>query len=118
VINGNLTISEQAGDGDVTLKNVVVKGTTTIKGGGMNSIHLENSTLNSVVVNKADGHVRLVAAGYTQVGTVTLQSGAILEEDQLTAGGFEDIKHSPSCSKCDLERKLPERRGTGCKFHG
>lgn len=91
VINGDLTITEQVGDGDVTLRNVIVKGTTTIKGGGMNSIHLENSTLNSVVVNKADGHVRLVANGSTQVGSVTLQSGAKLEEDQLSGNGFEDV---------------------------
>jgi hypothetical protein len=91
VINGDLTITEQVGDGDVSLKNVIVKGTTTIKGGGMNSIHLVNSTLNSVVVNKADGHVRLVANGSTQVGSVTLQSGAKLEEDQLSGNGFEDV---------------------------
>jgi hypothetical protein len=91
VINGDLTITDQVGDGDVILKNVVVKGTTTIKGGGMNSIHLEDSTLNSVIVNKADGHVRLVANGSTQVGSVTLQSGAKLEEDQLSGDGFEDV---------------------------
>ncbi|MGI5921996.1 MAG: S-layer homology domain-containing protein, partial [Syntrophomonadaceae bacterium] len=41
-ITGNLLIAESVGEGDVTLKNVTVKGTTTVKGGGENSIKVEN----------------------------------------------------------------------------
>jgi uncharacterized protein YjdB len=91
VINGNLTIEESVGEGDVYLKSVVVKGDTIVKGGGANSIHFENSILVNVIVNKADGSIRIVVSGSTSVQEVTLQSGAKLEESNLTGLGFETV---------------------------
>ena len=90
-INGNLLIAESVGNGDVTLKNVTVKGTTTVKGGGKNSIIVEDCSLGTVDVNKAGGNVRIVISGNTTVVQVTLASGAILEESNLTGTGFAGI---------------------------
>ncbi|HZK42915.1 MAG TPA: S-layer homology domain-containing protein, partial [Syntrophomonadaceae bacterium] len=59
-IEGNLNITEAVGQGDVTLKNVKVTGTTTIKGGGENSVYLEKTQLAKVIVNKSDGKIRIV----------------------------------------------------------
>ncbi|MCL6579375.1 MAG: DUF5666 domain-containing protein, partial [Candidatus Bathyarchaeota archaeon] len=77
------------GDGTVTLKNVTVKGTTYIYGGGANSIHLDDSTIGQAVVQK-DG-VRIVASGSTTVSQVTAQSSLTLEASNLTGTGFGSI---------------------------
>ncbi|QSZ27623.1 S-layer homology domain-containing protein [Aceticella autotrophica] len=90
-IKGNLLISKAVGDGNVTLKNVIIEGTTTINGGGEHSIVLEDCTLAQIIVNKDDGKIRLVAKGATKADSVTLQSGAKLEEDNITGKGFANI---------------------------
>ncbi|WFD11114.1 S-layer homology domain-containing protein [Tepidibacter hydrothermalis] len=95
-IDGDLTISSHVGDGEVYLEDVTVKGTTYIYGGGENSVYLEDCDLGKVVVDKNGDDVRLVAQGSTTIDTVTLKSGAILEEDtsgsdKLTKSGFDDV---------------------------
>lgn len=91
VINGNLVLRETIGDGNMTLDNVVVKGETIIKGGGANSIHINNSTLGKVTVIREGNTIRIVAAGSTSIGTVNIGSGAKLEEENLTGAGFGDV---------------------------
>ncbi|KAI7259972.1 hypothetical protein KC345_g10176 [Hortaea werneckii] len=91
IITGNLVISEAVGKGDVTLKNVTVKGTTTIAGGGKNSIHVVDSVLVTVIVNKKDGSIRIVTEGASSVEQITLQSGALLEEGSGTGSGFGNV---------------------------
>src|SRR5665647_2013852 len=59
-ISGDLLISDAVGSGEVTLNNVTVKGTTTINGGGANSIHLKDCSLGTVIADKADGNLRVV----------------------------------------------------------
>lgn len=88
-ITGNLNLVEGIGDGDVTLKNVTVQGNTTIKGGGANSIHLEDCTLPSITISKEG--VRVVASGNTSVNVVRLESGATLVEVTATGPGFEAV---------------------------
>ena len=90
-INESLILAEGVGDGDVYLKNVTVKGTTTIKGGGARGINLENCTLGTVIVNKEDGSVRIAASGGASVLEIKLESGASLEEANLTGEGFGNI---------------------------
>ncbi|MGX4584524.1 S-layer homology domain-containing protein [Paenibacillus chitinolyticus] len=75
-IAGDLIISKQVGDGDVYLKNVKVQGRTLIYGGGENSVHMEDSVLLTVIVNKKTGAVRLVAEGKTTIQEVTIQSAS------------------------------------------
>ena len=92
-VNGNLLIAQGVGTGDVTLDNVKVKGSLIVLGGGPNSIKLKNSTVNSVLVDKKDGKVRILASGTTNVGNVNMSSGGKLEEDKMAAGseGFTSM---------------------------
>jgi hypothetical protein len=99
VITGNLLISQAVGDGNVYLKNVTVKGSTTILGGGMHSVVVENSTLGKVDVNKKTGDVRVLATGKTKIGTLTLESGAKLEEKDLQDVGFTTVDVAGSTPK-------------------
>ena len=48
----DLTISEQVGDGDITLDGLTVNGTTTIAGGGENTVHIVNCKLRIVIAAK------------------------------------------------------------------
>lgn len=80
-INGNLQVLESVANGDVTLDHVTVTGTTSIKGGGPNSIHALNSVLATVIVDKADGSVRLVLEGASDVQQIEIKSGAIVKND-------------------------------------
>ncbi|MFD1991869.1 S-layer homology domain-containing protein [Paenibacillus nicotianae] len=92
VIEGDLLLGAGIGEGDALLDHVTVKGTTTINGGGINSIHLQDSTLHTTVINKKDGNVRVVTTGTTTVQQMILQSGGLLEEQGLTTGsGFTNV---------------------------
>ncbi|HHW66605.1 S-layer homology domain-containing protein [Defluviitalea raffinosedens] len=90
-IKGNLTLAKEIGEGEVTLKNVKVEGTTYVYGGGENSIIIVNSTLGKVTVEKENGKIRLVVSGATTVGEVTAKSGVKLEESNLTKDGFTTV---------------------------
>lgn len=91
VITGNLTIAESVGDGEVTLDGVTVQGTTAILGGGENSIHIQDSRLGEVDVNRADGPVRIVISGHSSVATVTVHSGATIETSGLKGDGLANL---------------------------
>jgi hypothetical protein len=91
IITGDLTIAESVGDGDVYLNGVTVEGRTIILGGGEDSIHIQNSRLAVVEVNKADGPVRIVVSGNSSVATVTVQSGAKIETFELTGEGVANL---------------------------
>lgn len=88
IINGNLYLTEGIGDGQVTLDNVTVMGTTKVSGGGVNSIVFLDSTLGQVLINvPGNEKVRLVAQGATTVGMVETRTDAKLEELNLTSSG-------------------------------
>ncbi|SEN14527.1 S-layer homology domain-containing protein [Paenibacillus sp. OV219] len=94
IIEGDLLLAEGIGEGDVFLNNVTVKGTTTVKGGGVNSIHIKDSILVTVFVDKATGQIRIVAEGSTSIKEVTLQSGAKLESNTDKGTGFDIVNLS------------------------
>ena len=74
-ITGDLTISEAIGDGDAELNNVKVNGTTYINGGGENSITINQSELNKVLVDKKDGKIRIVLSKDSIIQTLVVDSG-------------------------------------------
>ncbi len=88
-INGNLVLSEDIAEGDVVLKKIEVQGNSTIKGGGANSVKLEDCILPRVTINKEG--VRVVASGKTAVPIVVLQSGATLVQTTISGPGFETV---------------------------
>ena len=76
-VEGNLVISEKVGDGDVTLKNVTVKGDLLVQGGGSKSIHMvDGSVAGKVVLDKKS--VNFVVEGEAKIDTIELkQIGSI-----------------------------------------
>ncbi|MDD2491741.1 MAG: S-layer homology domain-containing protein, partial [Bacteroidales bacterium] len=88
VIEGDLILGQGIGEGNVHLINVAVKGDTLVKGGGINSIIIENCNFTKIIIIKENGKVRVVAVGNTKVDEVELKSGAKLEESKLTGEGF------------------------------
>ncbi len=92
-IIGSLTLSEGIGEGEVTLNNLKVQGNTNINGGGSASVHVINCQINTVTITKENHQIRIIVQGETNIGTLTLNSGATLEESGLsaTAGGFSSV---------------------------
>jgi len=95
-IAGDLIIGKGVGEGDVTLSNVTVHGQTFVYGGGEHSIHLDNSVIVNIIVNKKDGTVRLVAKGSTSIQEVVVQTGANVEAEK-----------GVQVSKVSLTKELP-----------
>ncbi|WP_158560696.1 DUF4838 domain-containing protein [Paenibacillus contaminans] len=91
-VSGAMLLDEAIGEGDVRLKNVKVAGTTTVRGGGENSVHFDNSVIFSLVVDKASGTVRIAAEGSTVVASVIVKSSVILEHAGEEGGGFEKVE--------------------------
>ncbi len=85
LITGNLVLTEDIGEGSLELKNVTVKGSTVVQGGGEASILLEDTSLEEMVVNRPGKKVRITARGTTSVRMVILETGAVLEEETLEA---------------------------------
>jgi hypothetical protein len=106
IINGKLTFAAGIGNGDATLNNVTVKGATSVQGGGENSIHLNNSILLTITIDKKTGIVRIVAEGSTTVSQVNVNSPVTIQETNVTGAGFGNIKLTellPKGSKVTLK---------------
>ncbi|MCR8845179.1 S-layer homology domain-containing protein [Paenibacillus sp. SC116] len=78
-IKGDLILTQGVGEGDAALNNVKVDGKTLVYGGGKNSIHVNDSVLSHVTVNKKDGIVRFMVKGASTVQELILQSPAIVD---------------------------------------
>lgn len=87
VVEGNLYLTPGIGEGTVVLRNVTVKGTTIIAGGGKNSVILEDCELNKVVIEREDGIVRVSAQGGTSIQVIVVAAGTILDSVLLNEEG-------------------------------
>ncbi|NGZ76065.1 S-layer homology domain-containing protein [Saccharibacillus alkalitolerans] len=102
-IAGDLVIGKNVGEGDVTLKNVTVRGNTYVYGGGEHSIHIEGSHLVNIIVDKKEGTVRIVAQGETTVQEVVVRTGANLEAEKgVTVNKVELTNELPANSEVRL----------------
>jgi|GEM_PF-277172 len=90
-IVNNLHITKEVGNGEVTLKNVTIKGELLVEGGGLNTIIIEDSIVNKLTTNKEDGKVRILIEGETSVDFTSVKSESILEQNKLTGQGFEEL---------------------------
>ncbi|NMB40528.1 MAG: S-layer homology domain-containing protein, partial [Firmicutes bacterium] len=91
VITGNLTISEEVGDGNVTLNEITVKGTTFIRGGGKDSIHISGGQYNNIIVESTSGgSVRVVATDVEGLKIVISEKAA--GEEIVLEGTFESVE--------------------------
>ncbi len=96
IYTGNLTISKDVADGDVTLKNIVVFGTLTVLGGGESTVNLTDSRINQLNVSKSSGDVRVLLSGNSLINDTTVNNGAILEQKNISGEGFKKIVLSGS----------------------
>ncbi|WP_188997407.1 S-layer homology domain-containing protein [Paenibacillus nasutitermitis] len=92
VITGNLTLDQGIGEGDVHLENVTVQGTTTVHGGGANSVYLNDSTFHLIIVSKLTGQVRLVLEGNTIVDAMQVLSRLILVLSGSSSIGTMEVR--------------------------
>lgn len=90
-IKGDLLISEKVGEGNVYLDGVIVDGATRVEGGGVNSIHMKNSTIPSLIVKRLNGSVRIVAEGNTKINHSEIMTSTVLEENNLEGMGFATV---------------------------
>ncbi|KTD84666.1 S-layer homology domain-containing protein [Paenibacillus etheri] len=90
-IEGDLLLTAGIGAGEVDLDQVTVSGRTIIAGGGENSVHLLDSQLNKMLVNKQPGRVRIVAQGSTRIKETIVKTEAELEGTNKESG-FDSIE--------------------------
>ncbi|MDR2354734.1 MAG: S-layer homology domain-containing protein [Clostridiales Family XIII bacterium] len=67
-VAGDLTVTAAVSDGDVYLNGITVKGGMRVLGGGMNSIHLSNCEINTLLVEK--NAVRITVESGSSISTV------------------------------------------------
>ncbi len=103
-INGSLIIGGQIGDGDVRLSNVDIVGDLLVFGGGVESIHLENTSVSNLIVDRKEAPVRIYAKSGSYIGNTIVETSSILEEE-AEAIGFTKIEVIPSSSDFNLALK-------------
>ncbi|WP_145972675.1 YDG domain-containing protein [Acetobacterium woodii] len=89
-ISGNLIITEDVGDGNVTLNNITVLGDLRIRGGGENSIHINGGQYPNIKVEKTPtGIVRIVTTDLN--GTEIIISEMAEGEEVILEGAFDQV---------------------------
>lgn len=74
-VTGDVIIAEGVADGAAVLKDVTVDGRILVRGGGVNSIHLNGTKAEHVVMDKNGEGVRLVIGSDAAVSHVTVAEG-------------------------------------------
>lgn len=75
-----IIIKDSVGEGDVTLRNIKTD-ELLVYGGGENSIHIEDSSIGSLLSAKEESKVRIVINSNTSVKDITLKNPSILENE-------------------------------------
>ena len=87
-VKGDLIIGDGVGEGNVFLENVTIAGRLVVRGGGENSILITgNSKVDSIIIAKVKGKVRVFTADGTEIGEV-LADGS---DDVILEGNFANI---------------------------
>ncbi len=106
----DLIIAESVGEGSVTLKNVTIKGNLIVKGGGANSVYLENTKIGgSVLLQKENVHLRLT--GDTVVGDVNIIAPCRITKDSSFKGTLGTITIAlENASSGEVQIEVPAKR--------
>ncbi len=89
-ISGDLVISEKVGNGDVILNNVIVMGNTYVRGGGANSIHLNQGQYKQIIVEKFNSdQVRIVSNNAKNIQLVIAETAA--QKKVALEGTFDSV---------------------------
>lgn len=82
-VAGDVVIGDGVGDGDVWLNSVEIGGRLIVRGGGINSIHLNASEVDKITIAKVDGAVRVVIDG----GSISVAEIADGSDQVIIEGG-------------------------------
>lgn len=76
-IKGDLIAGEGVGDGNLILDNVNIEGRLVVRGGGINSIIIKNSSSigESVIISRYDGAVRVFLEDGTEAEAIYIEDG-------------------------------------------
>lgn len=84
-ITGDLILAEGIADGDISLDGVRIDGDLIVKGGGNNSIYLNDAVITgNVNVDKAESSVRVVFSGASTAYNVNVKNDARVITQDLT----------------------------------
>lgn len=99
-ISGDLTIEKSVGEGNVYLKNVKVAGDMIVKGGGSNSVYMENSSVDGKVdLQKKDVHLHI--SGDSSVSQIDMNQPARLSFGEDFDGTVETVNIPEEAPKGD-----------------
>lgn len=93
-ITGNLYITEEVGEGDVTLNKVTVAGDTYIRGGGPDSIYINGGDYKNIIIQKEAGKIRIVLI--TDRGVSVIIAEEAEDTEVILEGNFENINVNTS----------------------
>ena len=77
-IDGDLYLTQGIGNGDINLEGVIIMGKLLIMGGGENSIHIVNSKVNEMIINKKKTNVRVVLNENTEVNSISIENNGMV----------------------------------------
>lgn len=83
-VSGNLYLTSGIGDGNASLNRVEVAGTAFVTGGGAHSIHVKDTNIARLALQRLDGKVRVVTSGSSVLQEVEFKTPALLEIDKDT----------------------------------
>ena len=89
-VDGNVTIAKSVGNGDVTLRNVTIKGDLIVKGGGSNTVTLEDVDVRGKVRLLKEG-VHLHLAGDTDIRKLLIDLAARITQSSSYKDEIDEI---------------------------
>ena len=89
-VDGNVTIAKSVGNGDVTLRNVTIKGDLIVKGGGSNTVTLEDVDVRGKVRLLKEG-VHLHLDGDTDIRKLLIDLAARITQSSSYKDEIDEI---------------------------
>ncbi|MCR2802585.1 carbohydrate binding domain-containing protein [Paenibacillus soyae] len=110
-VEGNVYLTAGIGDGDVTISGADIEGVLHVGGGGANSVHIEDSNVGMVVVDRLEGPVRVVLEGDTEVEEMSVENEAVIEVEEGASVGRLAFQPGAEGSKLQSKGKIGELKG-------
>lgn len=96
----NINVAEEVGNGDFSVINCNEIDEINVNGGGANSIHIENTTVLRLIVQKKDVRIALKNNDTTSVKNTLIFADCKLDAE--TGSSFENVIINPGVTKLEL----------------
>mgnify|MGYP002520855425 CR=1 FL=1 len=97
----SIIVDEKVGDGDFVLKNCQTVGEIYVNGGGQNSVHIEKTTVEKLVVQKKDVRIALSGDNSTKIEKTLILEDCKLDSENKESS-FGDVIVSDIVKKLEL----------------